>query len=259
LKENHVVIADLTAALTATELGISDEFNAATYFVDRNVHEGRGDKVAIECGDERVTYQQVLENTNRVGTALRDELGLRREERVVLLMLDGPEYAYSFFGSIKIGAIPIPLNTLLRPEDYRYVLNDCRARVCIVSASLLPQLQAIPADQLRHLRDIIVVGESLRDTGTGYRVRRFSELLDRGSPELEAELTSKDDAAFWLYSSGSTGFPKGCVHLQHDMVVCTELYARGILQLTDQVRCFCVAKLLFAYGLGNALYFPIAE
>jgi benzoate-CoA ligase len=249
---------ELTAALTATELGISDEFNAATYFVDRNVREGRGDKVAIECGDERVTYQRVLENTNRVGSALRDDLGLRREERVVLLMLDGPEYAYSFFGSIKIGAIPIPLSTLLKAEEYRYIFNDSRARVAIVSASLLPQLQAIPADQLRHLREIVVVGEPLRETGTGYRVRLFSELLDRGSPSLEAELTSKDDAAFWLYSSGSTGFPKGCVHLQHDMAVCTELYAKGILHITEQDRCFSVAKLFFAYGLGNALYFPFA-
>jgi benzoate-CoA ligase family protein len=239
-------------AITAADLGVPDEFNAATYFVDRNIQEGRADKVALECGDERVTYRQVSERVNRVGNALRESLAVRPEERVLLLLLDTPEFAYSFFGAIKIGAVPIPTNTLLKPADYQYIANDSRARVAIVSEALLPRLQAIPRDQLRYLRQIVVVGQAPAGT------RSFAELLEGHAPELEAEPTSKDDAAFWLYSSGSTGFPKGCVHLHKDMVVAAELYAKGILRISEQDRCFSVAKLFFAYGLGNALYFPFA-
>jgi benzoate-CoA ligase len=231
---------------------LPDEFNAATYYVDRNVHEGRGERVAIECGDERVTYRQVLDRVNRAGNALRDQLGVRMEERIQLILLDTPEFAYSFFGAIKIGAVPIPTNTLWKPADFEYVLNDSRARVAIVSAALLPQLDAIPHQRLRYLREVVVVGAP---SATG-DYRSFDWLLEHGGPELEAERTSKDDAAFWLYSSGSTGAPKGCVHLQHDPVVCSELYARGVLGMTEDDRCFSVAKLFFAYGLGNALYFP---
>ncbi|HTD76945.1 MAG TPA: AMP-binding protein, partial [Chloroflexota bacterium] len=231
---------------------IPTQFNAATYFVDRNVAEGRGDSIAIECGDERVSYHQVLERVNRFGNALRHALGVRIEERVLLLLLDSPEYAYSFFGAMKIGAVPIPTSTLFKPADYEYLLNDSRARVIVVSEALLPQLQAIPRDRLRYLHHVVVVGNAPPGA------QAFDDLLAAALPELEAEPTSKDDTAFWLYSSGSTGAPKGCVHLHHDMLVCTELYARGVLGMTERDRCFSVAKLFFAYGLGNALYFPFA-
>jgi benzoate-CoA ligase family protein len=238
------------ASAGALPTAIPDQFNAATYFVDRNVDEGRGNNTAIEYGDERVSYRQVQESVNRVGSALRDVLDVRLEERVVLLLLDCPEFAYSFFGAMKIGAVPVPTNALFKPPDYEYILSDSRARVAIVSEALLPQLQAIPAANLRYLREVVVVGNA--PSGT----RSFASLLEAGSAELEAEPTSKDDAAFWLYSSGSTGFPKGCVHLHHDMLVCTDLYGRGVLGITARDRCFSVAKLFFAYGLGNALYFP---
>ncbi len=234
---------------------IPETFNAVTYFVDRHAREGRGAKVAIECGDECVTYDEVRERVNRVGSALRDDLGVRAEERIVLLLLDGPEFIYSFFGAMKIGAVPIPTSTMWKSADYQYVLNDSRVRVLIVSEALLPEVQAIPRDELRYLRQIVVVGGN---AGSVRGARSFAELLERGSAELEAEATSKDAPAFWLYSSGSTGFPKGCVHLHHDMVVCAELYAKGVLGITGVDRCFSVAKLFFAYGLGNGLYFPFA-
>jgi benzoate-CoA ligase len=232
---------------------LPDTFNAATWFVDRNIHEGRSAKVAIECGDERVTYEQLFDRVNRVGNALREELDVRLEERVVLLLVDTPEFVYSFFGAIKIGAVPIPTSTLWKPADYEYVLNDSRARVIIVSEQLLPHIQAIPRERLRHVRDIVVVGPA---SGLGDGIRTLASLMAGASSELQAEPTSKDDPAFWLYSSGSTGFPKGCVHLHHDMVVCTELYAKGVLGISPDDRCFSVAKLFFAYGLGNAMYFP---
>ena len=237
---------------TAESLGVPLQFNAAAHFVDRNVAEGRGDRIAIECGDERVTYAQLARGVNRCGTALRGALDVRCEERVLLLLLDGPAFAYAFFGAIKIGAVPVPLNTLWKPADYEFVVRDARARVLIVSDVLLPQIEKMPADARRQLRHVVVVGED------GKGNRRFADLLAEGSDALEAETLHRDAPAFWLYSSGSTGTPKGCVHLQHDMVVCAELFGKGVLGITGRDRTFSVAKLFFAYGLGNALYFPFS-
>jgi benzoate-CoA ligase len=231
---------------------LPDTFNVAAYFVDRHLASGRASRIAIECGDERITYQQLFHAVNRVGTSLRDGFGVRGEERVLLLMHDGPEFIYSFFGAIKVGAVPVPLNTLWKPADYEYVLADSRAAVLIVSESLLPRIAGIPQNERRALRHIIVVGRA--ETGAV----PFAEMLAQGSSELEAEPTHRDAPAFWLYSSGSTGAPKACVHLQHDMVVCADLYARGVLDIGEADRCFSVAKLFFAYGLGNAMYFPFA-
>jgi benzoate-CoA ligase len=234
---------------TAEALGVPDIFNAAAHFVDRHLREGRGDKVAIECGDERVTYAKLHDRVNRFGSALRARFDVRPEERVALILLDGPAFAYAFFGAIKIGAVPIPVNTLWKAADYRFLLNDSGARVLVISAELLPELRKIPPGELRSLRHVIVAGAEMGE---------LERLLADGAPDLTAEPTSRDAPAFWLYSSGSTGAPKGCVHLQHDMVVCAELFGRGILGITGEDRCFSVAKLFFAYGLGNALYFPLA-
>ena len=232
-------------------MDLPETFNAATYFVDRNIVEGRGRKIAIECGDEQVSYQQLLERTNKAGNALRT-LGVRPEERVVLLLLDSPEFLYCFFGAVKIGAVAVPLNTMARPHEYEHILNDCRARVALVSESLLPLLHSIPKERLRHLNHIVIAGATHTD------FLSLRELMEAASPQLEAEHTSKDEPAVWLYSSGSTGAAKGCIHLQHDMVVCSELYAKGILQMNEHDRCFSVARLFFAYGLGNAGYFPLS-
>ena len=240
-------------ALTAAALGVPEIFNAATHFVDRHVAEGRGGHVAIECGDARLTYDEVVRHVNRCGSALRG-IGVRPEDRVLLLLLDGPEFVYSFFGAIKIGAVPVPVNTLWTPADYEYVIRDSRAAVLIVSAELLAGVERIPEADRRALRHIIVVGG-----GDGaQRHPAFTLFESQGSAELEAEPTSRDAPAFWLYSSGSTGAPKGCVHLQHDMVVCAELFGKGVLGIRSSDRCFSVAKLFFAYGLGNALYFPFS-
>src|SRR5712691_11256541 len=249
-------------------ISLPDEFNAATYFIDRHLREGKSQKVAIECEAAALTYQQLAERVNQLGNGLR-QLGVRVEERVLLLLLDTPEFAVSFFGAIKIGAVPVPVNTILKPSDYQYMLNNSRACVAIVSDSLYPQLQAIPKSQLHYLEHVIVI-QSNRPKGD-HDARRFdsdhhhapgtlcfNQFIAENSPELDPEPTSRDDAAFWLYSSGSTGFPKACVHLQHDMVVCADRYAKAILNMTEHDRCLSVAKLFFAYELGNALYFPLA-
>lgn len=227
-----------------------NQFNVATYLVDRNVSEGRGNRVAIECGEQQISYGALSAYVNRTGGALR-QLGVRPEERVLILLPDIPEFLYAFFGVIKMGAVAVPTNTLLRPREYEYILEDTRSRIAIISEGLLPQIEQVPRERRRYLEKIVVVGT------TPAEYVSFQELMAQTSPELEPEPTCKDDAAFWLYSSGSTGAPKACVHLHHDMVVCSEHYGKGILAITEQDRCYSVAKLFFAYGLGNAGYYPL--
>ena len=229
----------------------SGTFNAASYFIDRHLEEGRGAAVAIECGDRRITYQQLHDEVNRVGTVLK-ELGIGSEQRVLLLMLDVPEFVYAFFGAIKIGAVPVPLNTRWTTADYEYVLQDSGACAIIISSPLYEQI----IETVRHapaVRHVLVAGVDGETPVPG-----LETLANAASPLLAAEPTHKDAPCFWLYSSGSTGSPKACVHLQHDMAVCAETYARTVLDIQPSDRCFSVAKLFFAYGLGNAMYFPFS-
>jgi acyl-coenzyme A synthetase/AMP-(fatty) acid ligase len=224
-------------------------FNAATFFVDRHVAEGRGDKVAFFHDGGSLTYAGLQELVNRTGNALL-ELGVRPEQRVLCLLLDSPEFLAAFWGAIKIGAVPIPVNTMMRADDYLYFLDDSRAPVAIVSEPLLAEAGPALA-KARHLRHVIVAG---RASGTQVG---FEAWVAKASPRLDPFDSSKDDPAFWLYSSGSTGRPKGAVHLQHDMVVCSDTYALEVLGMTEADRTVSAAKLFFAYGLGNNMYFPL--
>jgi hypothetical protein len=190
----------MAPALTAAALGVPEVFNAAEYFIDRHVAEGRGAHVAIECGDAQVTYADLLERVNRFGSALRDGLEIRPEDRVVLLLLDGPAFTISFFGSIKIGAVPIPLNTLWKAADYRYALADSAARMVVVSRELLPELEKIPRSDLPALRHVVVV-----DQGGG-----FDALLQRGSSSLDAHAGSHDAPSVRRTRRGKQGRRKGC-------------------------------------------------
>ena len=227
---------------------LPDRYNASTTFIDANLEAGRGSKTAILYGDQALTYNDVAAMTNRTGNALI-KLGVQMEQRVMLLLLDSPEFVASFFGAIRMGAVPIPTNTLLRPADYEYLLNDSRAVALIVSEPLWANIEPIRA-KLKWLKHVIVVGKNPEGT------INFADWIKNESDQLTPADTSRDDACFWLYSSGTTGFPKGAVHLQHDMVYCAENYARGVLNINENDRTFSVAKLFFAYGLGNGLYFP---
>jgi benzoate-CoA ligase family protein len=231
--------------ITADALGVPETFNATRYFVDRHIAEGRGAKVALECGDEQVTYADVSRHVDAFGAGLAHRFGVRAEERVLLLLVDGPAFVYAFFGAIKIGAVPVPLNTLWTAADYEYVVRDSGATALVVSPELLPKIEAMAPEARARLRHVV--------TGAD-----FGRLLAEGQGAVDAAPTHRDAPAFWLYSSGSTGKPKACVHLQHDMVVCAELFGKGVLGITERDRTFSVAKLFFAYGLGNALYFPFA-
>lgn len=233
------------------ELELPETFNAADYFVDRNVREGRGEKIAIRCGSNTLRYLDVQSGVNRFGNTLKS-LGVRMEERVALLMLDTELYPQAFFGAIKLGAVPVCLNTLMRPKDYEYFLNDSRARVLVIDARLLSSIESI-RDDLRFLDRIIVVnGEGLDGDLS------LDSLWANESEALTAAPTTPDDTCFWLYSSGSTGQPKGTVHLQRDMVYSCETYGKQVLGVREDDVCFSAAKLFFAYGLGNGLYFPFS-
>lgn len=238
-------------------LALPEEYNVAVAFLDGALVNGWGVRTAIRCGDQTLTYAQVAESANRTGNALRT-LGVEMEQRVVVLLYDSPQFAFTFFGAIKIGAVPVPINTQLRPQDYLYMLNDSRARVLVVEADLWAQIAPL-RQQLTFLRHVVVVRRDMSDGDTDQSgaVIDFERLIAGARPDLVSAPTTRDDTAFWLYSSGSTGFPKGCVHLQHDMHVCTELYAKPILHLTADDVTFSAAKLYFAYGLGNGLYFPL--
>jgi len=228
---------------------LPERLNAAAVLVDSHLAAGRAEKPAILCGDRAVSYRHLHDRVNRFGNVLRG-WDVRMEERVAFILPDSPEWAYAFFGAMKIGAVAVPMNTLLAAKDYEYLLSDSRARVLVVHAALLAKLAPI-RDGLRHLAHVAVVG------GQAPGLMRFEELLDGASPELDPVDTSKDDMAFWLYSSGTTGFPKGAVHLHHDMIVAADLYAARTIGLQESDVSFSVAKLFFAYGLGNGLYFPL--
>ena len=223
-------------------------FNAAAHFIDRNLDEGRPDRLAVRCGDRRLRYRDLAELVNRTGNALRG-LGVDLEDRVLVACVDSPEFLGAFWGAIKIGAVPVPVNTLMRSRDYLHFLNDSRAKVLVVSASLLAEVAPAIRDAPR-LRHVLVVG------GEAPGCLSFERSVERETTSLDAAPTSRDDVAFWLYSSGSTGAPKGVVHLQHDMVVAAETYAREILRLEADDRIYSAAKLFFGYGLGNSGYFP---
>ena len=155
----------------------SDVFNAAAYFVDRHVEEGRGAAIAIECGDRRVSYASLHEHVNRTGAALRDELDVRPEERVLLLMLDTPEMVFAFFGAIKIGAVPIPINTLWTASDYEFVLRDSRSSVVIVSEPLHERIAGV-IPKCPWVRHVVVVGKDIPQAPP-HQLARLTIALDR--------------------------------------------------------------------------------
>ena len=223
-------------------------FNAATEFIDRNLSLGRQDKTAVIDEQGRYTYAELAKLVNQAANALKD-LGIRKTERVAMAMVDTIEFPAIFWGCIKAGIVPIPLNTLLSSGEYEYILKDSNATTLIISDSLYSVFQSV-LDKSTCLKHIIVSGED----GHGYP--RLVDLLSDASPEIVAANTRRDDIAFWLYSSGSTGNPKGVLHRHENLLHTAVLYGQGILDINENDIVYSAAKLFFAYGLGNAMSFP---
>lgn len=230
-------------------LNLPAHFNAAHYLVDRHVEEGRGERPAILFEDEIHTYDQLRQQVNRVGHMLKG-LGVEMENRVMLLVRDSPQMVFSFLGAIKLGAIPIPTNILMKSQDFLHVLNDSRAKVLIVDSVFLPEIEKILGQAL-FCRHVVVIG------GGDHQYLRFEALTGNAPAELDPANTTPDDAAFWLYSGRNPERLMGAVHHHSHMVFCAEAYARGILNMTPDDRVMG-SFLFFAYGLGNSVYHPFS-
>jgi benzoate-CoA ligase family protein len=243
-------------------LAFPRRYNAAAELLHRHVDAGRGARVAYTDDRESVTYAALAERANRAGNALLAS-GARREERVLMLMLDTVDFPAVFLGAMKAGLVPVPVNTLLTAKDYAYMLADSRARVVVVSDALLPKLEEALAAAKEAGRDVAVIvastpsGAQRGEDGERSAHLALEPALASASTSLDAADTTPDDAAFWLYSSGSTGAPKGAVHLHASLAWTAELYAKGVLGMREDDVVFSAAKLFFAYGLGNALTFPL--
>ena len=240
------------------EIEIPERMNIAEILIDDNVKAGRGEKIAVRCcGDSslgikksEVTYHELMELTNRAGNGLK-KVGLGVDDRILMIVLDTPEFLSAFFGAIKIGAIPVPVNTMLSPEEYLYYLNDSRAKAVVIHGNLIDRISPI-LNKAEFLKHVIVI-ETEKFTASSSQIS-FQNLIDESSEELEPLKLSKDSMAFWLYSSGTTGLPKGVVHLQHDMLYSADTYYKHVLEIDENDVCYSVSKLFFAYGLGNSTY-----
>ncbi|MBW7848969.1 MAG: benzoate-CoA ligase family protein [Rhodospirillales bacterium] len=235
------------AALAAKPLDFPPGFNAAVPFIDRHLAEGRGAKVAIRSASGEVTYGELAERVNRCGNALRG-LGIEPGARVLMIVKDCPEFFYLFWGAIKAGIVPVPLNTLLRSGDYQYMIEDSGCAALFYSPEFAAEVEPALAGVGGKL------GMALRTEGEGKTLR---SLIGAASAELSASPASPTAECFWLYSSGSTGRPKGAVHLHRDMVVTSQYYGVDTLGAREDDVFFSAAKLFFAYGLGNGMTFPL--
>jgi benzoate-CoA ligase len=233
------------------QVSIPRDYNAAHDLLQRNA--SRAGKVAFmdALTGEQLTYGELTEQSHRFANALRAQ-GFAPESRVLLAMLDTPQWPVVFLGCILAGVVPVAANTLLTSQDFEFMLRDSRAQGLIVSHALLPSFEPL-IGKINTLKTVIVA--STEDSSS---YPALASLLHAQAATKTIANTCADDACFWLYSSGSTGTPKGTVHLHSHLIQTAELYGRGVLGIRESDVVYSAAKLFFAYGLGNALTFPMA-
>ena len=236
-----------------------EKFNLGQYFLYHNLEAGREDKTCLYYEDQTFTYGDACRMANRTGNALR-ELGVELEDRILIALPDSPEFVWSWFGAARIGAVITMVNPLLPAADYPYYLEYTRARVAIIAESLVPAFtEASKAS--KHLRGIIVVGDIPADdqrqpAGTAWF--SFNDLVTSAPDECAQADTHRDDIAIWLFTSGSTGNPKGAVHLQHDLPFNTGVFAKRTIGVKESDLTLAVPKLFFGYATGSKLLFPFS-
>jgi benzoate-CoA ligase len=239
-----------------------ERFNMADYFLYHNLEEGRENKVCLYYEDQAYTYGDAARRSNRAGNALR-EVGADIEDRVLIVLPDCPEFVWAWFGAARIGAVITMVNPLLPADDYRYYLDYTRARVAIIHDSLVSTFLEVAPDS-DYLRAVLVVGETA-GAETKIDVQRtrvpflsFEEIVSAQLGACRAADTHRDDIAIWLFTSGSTGHPKGAVHLQHDLPYNTEVFAKRTMGVNENDLTISVPKLFFGYATGTNLLFPFA-
>ncbi len=242
-------------------LDFPERFNMADYFLYHNLEEGRENKVCLYFEDQTFTYRETIRLSNRTGNALR-ELGVEIEDRVLLVLPDCPEFVWTWFGSARIGAVITMVNPLLPAEDYKYYLDYTRATVAVVHESLLKTFNEAAAEA-RYLRAVLVVGDREHDHDIDFTNDRlvwasFNGAVLSADDECKPADTHRDDIAIWLFTSGSTGHPKGAVHLQHDLPFNTEVFAKRTMGVNETDLTVSVPKLFFGYATGTNLLFPFA-
>lgn len=229
-------------------------FNFAQHLLDLN--HGRSNKAAFIDDQGTLSYGALRDQVRRMAAALQS-LGIRREERVLLLMHDCNDWPVSFLGAMYAGIVPVAVNTLLTAEDYSYMLQNSRAQAVLVSEALLPVLQAALA-QPHEVKHVLVSRADTDLPASSTPMHAMHSVLAQATPQAAAAHTLPDDPGFWLYSSGSTGRPKGALHTHANPYWTAELFGKAVLGIREQDVCFSAAKLFFAYGLGNALTFPLS-
>jgi benzoate-CoA ligase len=245
-------LCDIDTTSSPPALRIPDRFNAAYDLLERNLRAGREAKIAYIDDRGAYTYGELAARVNRFANSLHG-FGMHMEQRILLCIQDTIDFPTVFLGAIKAGVVPIPVNTLLSAADYAYMLHDSRAQMAVISEAVLPQFQPI-LGQSPFLKQVLVAGTEAPPRG----MRALSEVIAASAASFNPAPTSRDEPCFWLYSSGSTGAPKGTVHVHSSLIETAALYAQATLGLQASDVMLSAAKLFFAYGLGNSLTFPLA-
>ena len=230
--------------------------NACEYLLDRRVKAGDGGRLAVTGIGGDLTYEQLLERVGRAAAALR-ELGLQPEQRLVMFMADGPGFVAAYLAAMRIGAIPVPVSTMLRPAGLAELLRDSRARLLAVT----PEFTALAAEAAAaapELRGILAAGGAEPAAQAGVPVHDLDALVAAAVPDDAVYPTTADFPAFWLYTSGTTGKPKAAMHRHGSVQVVCETYGAQVLGIRPDDRCLSAAKAFFAYGLGNSVLFPLS-